>query len=1507
MQKRSAILLSACLALVLLVPAAPLVQAGAYKVYSTYLWHLQQPNYWPEKVSGQNRYMFAHEHLSGSPTWPGHPENNISDIFGKDDRVAIYQYRSRDSVSSIGQPDGGAQLSYSGCLIENIWSLGDNYELGYGPTWYSGIREAMGWTTTRGKRKLEPVGFTYHHALAPLIDKDALEKEIEINKHMWWKAWNGNPDLSDHPKGFRCAEETFSIRIIGELVEAGYEWVIVPNHHLSRTHPNYQQLHGKGLYDWPNKADQINPPNNGGWYSGEIDGRGSTESIPFSFQAHRAKYIDPETGTEYKIIVVPMTDLGSYRDGYSEQGIGILDSLNAYASYDQPCIALFSHDGDNAWGGGYSYYQQAVPNFSGSAAAAGYRPTTIQTFLDENPPPENDVVHVEDGSWFNAADDWGHPQYWNWLWPPQRDRSSPAYDYNDPSTWADIEGGWAEDFRNWAVIVAGQNFVSTAEQVHEDNGGAVEAWRIQEPVTRSGTDNGANDAELAWHFFLPALTSGYMYYGSSIDMEVKQSLACNQAITYAENVITNLAQENTPPTVFIPQRYPYNPGTTNYGSAYGYQAWVAPSDFYIWTFAFDVSGVTNVVLNVRTDKDGYNPLSDNDNEVYATNSGVNGWTSYTMVKRAGSSFAGNIFNSGEIDFFIMPDEIADQYYYHITDDYSGKLLDYYVEAWDANGNVKRTDIQHVFVGSEGGGPVVSFSPSAPRDCDDLAVTYRAEGRPLEGAGSVTMAYTYDNWSTSNDVAMAALGGNTWKTTNSIQTGTTNVIVQFHNAGTGDDDGGAGWAVAVSDCTGPQPSDLVFDPVNPTNCDPVKVIYHENDGPLSGASAVYLHIGRNGWDDVIDPEPLMTGPSASNTWEYTYAPDAGTLEINCAVNNGDSLWDNNGGEDWSVTVTGCDNPVTVTPAAPEDCDDLVITFNAADGDLSAADPVTLAITFDNWTVSNDYTMSGTAGGNWSYTNDIPDGSTNALFFFHDGAGTAVGDSAPWEVAISGCSTDNIPSGAYFSPAAPSGCDDVTVIYHAGNGVLKDANPVYIHIGHDTWQDVITPDPAMTPVGTNWQYTYSLEPGTEEINVAFNDGGSTWDNNSGNDWAVSVSNCSVVFTQTLYLVEGSPSVSSDPGDQNNIGDNLDLTRSGGAAITTDQGGFGTFGQIYFNYDATNLYIGAAGANVAGSNNAMVLFVELNTLNYNSNNLWGMSGTPQGLDSLHNLWLNPGMDIAILLGDEWGDGTYANFNLGDGYDFGQGVFYLSPAAFSNVPNAVLSQFDGSSTNATTTTDDDGNRLTDRWETCLPWNSLNATSVEDITSCYIAGLIVNSSTGGVGGVDRYISGNYLGLTATNDAARDEFNNYAFTFVTLDGLEVGFESSDTDGDGIPNTWETRYFGGPTNATASVDSDGDLFSNWEEYLLGTHPMSYSSTFVFTNLTATSSFPRVTWTSVGGKTYAIDYADDLSLLDPFQTATQRTETDVDNGVGSVEVFEDDYSLTGGAPTNGFRCYRIRLIP
>jgi len=232
----------------------------------------------------------------------------------------------------------------------------------------------------------------------------------------------------------------------------------------------------------------------------------------------------------------------------------------------------------------------------------------------------------------------------------------------------------------------------------------------------------SNNAELAWHFMLPAYTSGYMYYGSSLDMEVKQTLACNNATSYADIVINaNSGTDNTAPTVFIPQRFPYNPGGTGYGPIYDYQQHQNSSDFHVWTFAYDVSGIQIIELKYRVDFDGQNPLSNNENETYAGGSDVSSWSTISMSERVFPT--GNITGSSEIDFFILPNYIAKEYYAEISG-FSDTLIDYYVEATDLDGNITKSPIQHVYVGSYSGGSSqtgVYWEPSNPDLNDSITI------------------------------------------------------------------------------------------------------------------------------------------------------------------------------------------------------------------------------------------------------------------------------------------------------------------------------------------------------------------------------------------------------------------------------------------------------------------------------------------------------------------------------------------------------------------------------------------------------------------------------------------------------------------------------------------------------------------------------------------------------------------------------------------------------------------
>jgi len=629
-----------------------------------------------------------------------HPLNDLQEIFSKADRVAAYQHRCKDAVQTLmSYPEGGAQVNYSGCLIENINSLAANGQWGYSNGWENNFVTARGWQTSGGNPRMDLTAFTFHHVLGPLVSDNILRKEIQAHRHIYEQTFGNNPTYS---KGFWPAECSFSERMIKVLVEEGLEWTIVANSHLARTLQDYPVSFGtSGTNISPPNRSDILPTNGNNWWNGQIDGRGGTFAAPYCYQAHNAQYIDPTTGNAYTMTVVPMADLLSYQNGFGTMGTADIDThIAPYEDPNHPSIVLMAHDGDNAWGGGFDYYMNSVPGFAGAAAAQGYVPTTIQQFLDDHPVPAQDLVHVEDGSWVNAANDWGHPQFINWLWPM----------YNSAYRFA--PDGWTEDARNWAVLIAAENRVQMAEDLSSPT-------RIEHIVSPNAN---STLAEKAWHHLLPGYTSGYMYYGTSLDMEVKQSIACNKAVEYADALIQSHTSDATPPTVFIPQRFPYNPGGTGFGPIYGYQQVQNASDFHIWTFAYDVSGLQSVRLRYRTDYDGINPLSDHENETYAGGAGVSPWQSIDMTQRIFPKT--NVTNNNEVDFFVLPDYIADEYYAEIVG-LSDTLVDYYVEAIDVQGNITQSPIQHVYVGNSNTGPStegITWTPALSTLNDPITIT-----------------------------------------------------------------------------------------------------------------------------------------------------------------------------------------------------------------------------------------------------------------------------------------------------------------------------------------------------------------------------------------------------------------------------------------------------------------------------------------------------------------------------------------------------------------------------------------------------------------------------------------------------------------------------------------------------------------------------------------------------------------------------------------------------------------
>ena len=320
---------------------------------------------------------------------------------------------------------------------------------------------------------------------------------------------------------------------------------------------------------------------------------------------------------------------------------------------------------------------------------------------------------------------------------------------------------------------------------------------------------------------------------------------------------------------------------------------------------------------------------------------------------------------------------------------------------------------------------------------------------------------------------------------------------------------------------------------------------------------------------------------------------------------------------------------------------------------------------------------------------------------------------------------------------------------------------------------------------------------------------WDNNGGTNYVAIVGEIG-----GLRMVAWTPGINvGNPGtNADNANDIFDFDTSGGYATTSGTNGFGSFGHIYVNYDATNLYIGGSGVALPddSQNNAYIVFLSGGT-NGGSGNLWDYNVSPEGLNELHNTAYQPPVNIAILLGDVWGDGTYFNFNMykGDGFDFGQGIFQLvaSLDSIAAVDGAVLSQFGGYGPDS---------RLAANWEAAIPLSAFGVTNVSALTNLYVSGLMVTGSTSNH---NRFISGKYLGDDATlgNGEQPDAWGNFAFSFVNLAGTKIDLPEVSTDTHGVPNSWIAEQLGGGYNLTTNSNHDGDGHTDREEYFFGGNP------------------------------------------------------------------------------------------
>ncbi|MCK4660946.1 MAG: hypothetical protein KAV82_15605, partial [Phycisphaerae bacterium] len=290
---------------------------------------------------------------------------------------------------------------------------------------------------------------------------------------------------------------------------------------------------------------------------------------------------------------------------------------------------------------------------------------------------------------------------------------------------------------------------------------------------------GGTNTENAWRWLLVSQASDYWYWDGTEIWDSNVTRGCNQAVAHADAVIAG-QPDTVPPTIFLPQREPYNPGGYEWGAS------PEPSDFEVWTYAYDVSGLTGVTLKWRVDGDGVNSLSSVQNETYAGGPEVGAWNSTAMTWSDVPPQNG----------VLTPAYRALCYSAMITGQ-ENVLIDYYVEAVDGNSLTARSDIQHVYVGVGGsgqGGATIDPDPAVAGQ--NVTIHYDPAGGPLAGASDVYLHYGFNGWGStiSPDPAMTwNTGDAVWEITVMVQSSATQLDMVFNDgADTWDNNGGADW-------------------------------------------------------------------------------------------------------------------------------------------------------------------------------------------------------------------------------------------------------------------------------------------------------------------------------------------------------------------------------------------------------------------------------------------------------------------------------------------------------------------------------------------------------------------------------------------------------------------------------------------------------------------------------------------------------------------------------------------
>jgi len=156
----------------------------------------------------------------------------------------------------------------------------------------------------------------------------------------------------------------------------------------------------------------------------------------------------------------------------------------------------------------------------------------------------------------------------------------------------------------------------------------------------------------------------------------------------------------------------------------------------------------------------------------------------------------------------------------------------------------------------------------------------------------------------------------------------------------------------------------------------------------------------------------------------------------------------------------------------------------------------------------------------------------------------------------------------------------------------------------------------------------------------------------------------------------------------------------------------------------------------------------------------------------------------------------------------------------------------------------------------------------------------------------NGTGTGTANGQTIDEFR-IALDWAGAVPAEISAPAGDADSDGIPDEWETQYFGGAANADPQAMSANGVNTIYETYIAGLNPTNPAARFGL-SAQQTASQSLLQWSVVSGRVYSIYWTTNLLAgFQPLETNIvwpQNSWTDAVHGAQAGGFYRIDVRLS-----------------